>query len=37
MVSNNLLYNGVPPEEHWLQKMRFVGSNVSFSLMILYT
>jgi len=24
-------------EEHWLQKMRFVGSNASFSLMLLYT
>jgi len=22
---------------HWLQKMRFVGSNASFSLMLLYT
>jgi len=27
----------VPSEEHWLQKMRFVGSNTSFSLMLLYT
>jgi len=26
-----------PLEEHWLQKMRFVGSNASFSLMSLYT
>jgi len=26
-----------PLEEHWLQKMRFVGSNASFSLMLLYT
>jgi len=24
-------------EEHWLQKMRLVGSNASFSLMLLYT
>jgi len=23
--------------EHWLQKMRFVGSNAPFSLMFLYT
>jgi len=26
-----------PLEEYWLQKMRFVGSNASFSLMFLYT
>jgi len=26
-----------PSEEHWLQKMRFVGSNASFSLMFLFT
>jgi len=26
-----------PSEEHWLQKMRLVGSNASFSLTILYT
>ena len=26
-----------PLEEHWLQEMRFVGSNASFSLMLLYT
>jgi len=26
-----------PLEEHWLQKMRFVGSNASFSLVLLYT
>ena len=26
-----------PLEEHWLQKLRFVGSNASFSLMFLYT
>jgi len=24
-------------EEHWLQKMRFVGSNASFSHMLLHT
>jgi len=24
-------------EEHWLQKIRFIGSNASFSLMLLYT
>jgi len=31
------LHTFTPLEEHWLQKMRFVGSNASFSLMLLYT
>jgi len=26
-----------PLEEHWLQKMRLVGSNASFSLVLLCT
>jgi len=32
-----VLHICAPLEEHWLQKMRFVGSNASFSLMFLYT